>query len=112
MAAKMGGKRKRRIWAAIEAEGRDKVCAYCGTEVHRGLPPAHPNAANLDHAIPRSRGGTNELSNLVVACFSCNQNRGCAAHPTIVVRDKTRGWSPFWDLKRMMKASQPASDML
>lgn len=28
--------------------------------------------ATVDHVIPRSKGGTDEMSNLVIACHSCN----------------------------------------
>jgi len=37
-------------------------CFYCGDA---------PNS--VDHVIPRSRGGSNDLSNKVPACFPCNQ---------------------------------------
>lgn len=32
--------------------------------------------ATLDHIVPRSRGGRNELENLVLACHWCNHFRG------------------------------------
>jgi len=32
----------------------------------------------LDHLTPRSQGGSNALSNLRLACFSCNNRRGAA----------------------------------
>lgn len=41
-------------------------CGYCGRRVGR-------NTATLDHAIPVSRGGTDDLSNLVLACRPCNE---------------------------------------
>ncbi|WP_326644028.1 RNA-guided endonuclease IscB [Streptosporangium sp. NBC_01755] len=41
-----------------------RACAYCGAS---GVP------LNLDHLHPHSRGGSNRLSNLVVACIPCNQ---------------------------------------
>lgn len=31
--------------------------------------------ATLDHIIPLSKGGTNGLDNLTLACYDCNQNR-------------------------------------
>jgi len=58
--------------------GRDgNRCRYCGDEAG----PFH-----LDHVFPRSRGGSNEAGNLVVACAKCN------------IRKRTRtpeemGWS-------------------
>lgn len=43
-------------------------CAYCGT--------ARAERYELDHIIPRSRGGTNRVSNLVVSCHDCNVAKG------------------------------------
>jgi hypothetical protein len=31
---------------------------------------------NLDHVVPRCRGGSNELENLVLACGQCNSRKG------------------------------------
>ena len=42
------------------------VCVYCES-------PDHPT---IDHVVPRSRGGTDELSNLVLACRRCNSAKG------------------------------------
>ena len=37
---------------------------------------ASPERYELDHIVPRSRGGTNRVSNLVVACHECNTGKG------------------------------------
>jgi hypothetical protein len=42
-------------------------CAYCG----QGDEPFE-----LDHQLPRSRGGSNRVSNLVLACHDCNSAKG------------------------------------
>lgn len=42
-------------------------CAYCGTE---GIP------LEIEHIVPRSRGGTNRVSNLTLACRECNIAKG------------------------------------
>lgn len=47
------------------------ACAYCG----RDLRNAAPADVTLDHLLPRSSGGTNEPTNLVTACRSCNCSR-------------------------------------
>jgi 5-methylcytosine-specific restriction endonuclease McrA len=45
----------------------DRRCAYCGvTRV----------PLQIEHIIPRSRGGTDRVSNLTLACASCNQAKG------------------------------------
>lgn len=43
-----------------------RQCAYCGvTNV----------ALEIEHIVPKSRGGTNRISNLTIACTSCNQKK-------------------------------------
>lgn len=49
----------------LEKWGR--TCAYCGAS---GVP------LNIDHIRPRSRGGSDRVSNLVLACVSCNDTKG------------------------------------
>jgi HNH endonuclease len=41
-------------------------CAYCDTD---GLP------LEIDHVHPRAKGGSDRVSNLVVACHRCNQRK-------------------------------------
>lgn len=36
----------------------------------------HLEAWQVEHAIPRSRGGTESITNLFPACVSCNQTKG------------------------------------
>lgn len=43
------------------------ACAYCDAT---GVP------LNIDHLRPRSRGGSDRISNLVLACVPCNQAKG------------------------------------
>lgn len=52
------------VRAVFERDGR--VCRYCADE---GGP------FEVDHVLARSKGGTNELSNLVVACRACNRSK-------------------------------------
>lgn len=42
-------------------------CAYCGKS---GVP------LEVEHIIPKSRGGSNRVSNLTIACHNCNQKKG------------------------------------
>ncbi len=44
----------------------DRKCAYCG---------AMDTPLNIDHIRPRSSGGSNRVSNLVLACVPCNQSK-------------------------------------
>lgn len=52
---------------AIVLARQGKTCAYCGdTE----------GPFDFDHIFPVSKGGTNDPSNLTVACASCNRSKG------------------------------------
>lgn len=49
-------------------------------------------ATTADHVIPLSRGGTNDLENLMPSCAPCNSSRGSRPAPSAWVR---RGAVPF-----------------
>lgn len=51
------------------------TCAYCD-----GL--SKDQILNIEHIIPRAKGGTNRINNLVIACRTCNEDKG-AIHPKI-----------------------------
>lgn len=61
---------------------RDGIkCSYCGIELtHKVLQGETDwrlkNYATVDHIIPLAQGGTNKLSNLTMACRSCNRQKG------------------------------------
>ena len=42
-------------------------CAYCRETTDN---------PHIDHVLPRSRGGTDEVENLVVSCAPCNLSKG------------------------------------
>lgn len=46
-------------------------CHWCQADLSQT-----PSAATVDHVIPLARGGTNDRKNLVLACYTCNQERG------------------------------------
>ena len=49
----------------LEKWGR--CCAYCD---------ATERPLQLDHIVPRARGGSDRVSNLTLACETCNQRKG------------------------------------
>lgn len=49
----------------LEKFGRK--CCYCGKE---------NTPLEVEHIIPKSRGGTNRIDNLCLACHECNQKKG------------------------------------
>ncbi len=63
---------RRVIKDIVERDGHQ--CSYCDKTLNTVLDrTANPT---VDHVIPRSRGGGDELSNLVLACQSCNSSKG------------------------------------
>jgi 5-methylcytosine-specific restriction endonuclease McrA len=56
-------------------------CFYCGVSI--GI------EFEVDHYLPLSRGGTNEPSNIVLACRPCNRAKG-SKHPDEFARRNTR----------------------
>lgn len=47
-------------------EKQNKKCAYCERKFDGTFD------CNIDHIIPKSRGGTNSIENLCLSCISCN----------------------------------------
>ncbi len=45
----------------------NRRCVYCGAT---NVP------LEIEHVIPKSRGGTDRIDNLVIACHECNQKKG------------------------------------
>ena len=44
-------------------------CQYCGTVLSK-------KQATIDHVLPKSRGGRNTWTNLVISCYNCNNYKG------------------------------------
>jgi 5-methylcytosine-specific restriction endonuclease McrA len=67
-------------------------CQYCGKRFDR-------RELNLDHVIPRDRGGTTTWENVVCACIPCN-TRKANRTPTeagmhLIKKPKRPKWRPF-----------------
>ena len=68
----------------LEKWGRQ--CAYCGASgVGSGSVPL-----NIDHIQPKARGGSDRVSNLTLACVSCNQRKGTSAVEEFLAGDPGR----------------------
>jgi len=75
----------------LERDGRH--CMYCGKT---GIP------LQVEHVIPRSRGGSNRPSNLVMACEDCNTKKAARpveefAKPEVLARIKKQLKAPLRD---------------
>ena len=85
----------------------ERKCCYCG---------AADCPLEIEHIVPRSRGGSNRISNLCLACHECNQkkNNQTAAefgHPEVQIqarrslKDAASVNSTRWAMFGMFKAT-------
>jgi 5-methylcytosine-specific restriction endonuclease McrA len=67
-------------------------CQYCGRQFPR-------SELNLDHVVPRSRGGTSTWENVVCSCHRCNRLKGghtpSEAGMRLVRPPRRPQWTPF-----------------
>ncbi len=75
----------------LEKWGRE--CAYCG---------AAEIPLEIEHVVPRSRGGSNRVTNLTLACHACNQAKGNGTLGAFFTAHK--------GLKKRLKANGHAAD--
>jgi 5-methylcytosine-specific restriction endonuclease McrA len=56
---------------------KDHICAICHTLIDVEAPPFSPLAVEVDHIVPRARGGAlYELENLQLTHSKCNRKKG------------------------------------
>jgi len=65
------------------------TCRYCGQ-----TPPGV--VLEIEHVIPVSRGGTNDIDNLVAACRECNQGKGTREAVLPISAPPPRGLRGRW----------------
>lgn len=90
----------KRLW-----KEQDGKCGFCGCETQ--LPKSgkiHWTLATVEHIIPKSKGGTNHRSNLMMSCYKCNSTRGAmdAQMWHTIVNDKKR-LSAFYRARSISK---------
>jgi 5-methylcytosine-specific restriction endonuclease McrA len=66
-------------------------CQYCGQQ-----PPLRD--LNIDHVLPRSRGGIDSWENLVTACRFCNLRKGRRTPEEANMRLARRPFRPKWSM--------------
>lgn len=89
----------RRKTAKLHAQ-QDGLCYFCKGKTFLGDDDkgdlSNRRMATADHIIPQSKGGTDHLSNLIMACAACNNLRGdMKANKFIVLRSDPERWSAY-----------------
>lgn len=73
----------------------NNTCQYCGKKYPK-------RQLNLDHVIPRSRGGKSTWENVVCSCLKCNRKKGGRtpkeAKMQLVRHPKKPTWTPYSDI--------------
>ena len=76
-------------------ERDNNTCQYCGRVFDR-------KDLNLDHVLPRDKGGLTTWENVVCSCIRCNTRKGNKlpheAHMQLVRKPKRPKWRPFLHL--------------
>ena len=67
----------------------NNTCQYCGEKFPR-------SELNLDHVIPRSRGGLSTWENVVCSCFTCNRVKGGQMPEETRMRLIRKPFRPEW----------------
>ena len=76
---------------------RDKnTCQYCGHKFDR-------KDLNIDHVVPRHRGGLTTWTNVVCSCIDCNRRKGSRspeeARMHLIRKPKKPRWRPFVEVQ-------------
>lgn len=86
--------RRKRSLARRDGE----ICHWCHAALDitiEGCLTPSPPRATIDHVIPKSADGNNRLTNLVLSCEPCNNERGGihreGAHPRLVGLPSVKG---------------------
>lgn len=72
--AKRSADRERKKREPASAAAAHSTCAYCDCQLSND--PRSSRFATWDHITPLSKGGTDDPSNLALACRSCNRKKG------------------------------------
>lgn len=56
----------KRLWKKSIKEQWNMKCAYCGSS----------DNLSIDHIVPKVKGGTDRVTNLLCACVNCNKSKG------------------------------------
>lgn len=64
-----------RVWFSKDVK-EDILCKSDGVCAHCGCPVAIGDNFTVEHVVPISKGGTNDLVNIVALCQTCNTTKG------------------------------------
>lgn len=101
--SRLGGPKRTRLVAAVRA--RRQPCPMCGFGIDQTLQRTgrrHPLSSVVDEWIPRSKGGTVDLTNCVEMHSWCNGSKGSRWPVTDEMRERCRT-----HITHLLEATQP-----
>jgi 5-methylcytosine-specific restriction endonuclease McrA len=81
----------RRLAAVVKQRPDGWVCWICGGDIDPDC-PEWAGRWSLDHVLPLSRGGGNDVENLRPAHRGCNSHRGDGMRPIAAPPRRSRAW--------------------
>ena len=97
-------------WVKIPRNARDYVkwrdnytCQYCGYDFIKN---DFKRRLEIDHIVPRSRGGDNDRTNLICSCHNCNQEK---SNLTLLEWYKVAKPKQKKGIEKLLKQEQKAS---
>lgn len=97
-----------RIARLIERDGN--ACHYCRLSplyIRGELAGERYADATIDHKIPRCRGGSNEMENLVLACRKCNHEKADDSYEYFMAQIRRRVQRPQQRARQGIPAGRP-----
>jgi len=76
------------------------ACQYCGKKPSL-------RELNIDHVLPRSRGGPDSWENLVTSCMPCNLRKGWRTPDEANMRLLRRPFQPKWSIAAQILRGEP-----
>ena len=73
-----------RTFERVQSNGREVwlgKCLHCNTHLAVALDGAPVTHVTIEHILPRTAGGTDDVANLALACARCNASKGIRVDP-------------------------------
>ncbi len=64
--------KKKILWEKIRNNNNEYICPYCDLPINK----ENERDWNVDHIVPKSKGGTTEIENLTICHRQCNTIKG------------------------------------
>lgn len=87
--------KQRDTWFSRVQKAKVIRCHYCGCALHR-------ESVTREHIVPQSSGGSDDASNIVMACKRCNGSRGTSDYASFKAK--------MLPVKRGRKADKESGD--